>query len=221
MNEDTPPKRKRGGRKAPVSQGVRRSAGAQELVRELNHRVKNNFQIIVSLMNLKKRTLPSDRHAELRFVEEHVHSMSVAYRLVYATGAMNKVSVTELITEVVAGLRQIAGLNEDRVKIQSSTIDTMISLDHGIALALYLAVLLPPYFDEAMVSPAAITSMTIGVRADEVTLSVRWSGHPGVLLDALRGRLMKAYASQIQALTLPTTNGEVKRICFHTSGLLD
>ncbi len=218
MTENTAPKRKRGIPKPLPSQGVSRSAEAQELVRELNHRVKNNFQIIVSLMNLKKRTLPSDRHAELRFVEEHVHSMSVAYRLVYATGAMNEVSVNELVTEVVAGLRQIAGLNEDRVKVQPSTIDTMISLDHGIALALYLAVLLPPYFDEALMS-TAITTVTIGIEAREVTLSVRWSGHPGVLLDALRGRLMKAYASQIQALTLPITHGEVKRICFNTTVL--
>jgi two-component sensor histidine kinase len=60
----------------------------ETLLRELNHRVKNNFQIIVSLMNLRKRMLPPERREDIRFVEEHVQSMSVAYRHVYATGSI-------------------------------------------------------------------------------------------------------------------------------------
>ena len=42
------------------------------LVRELNHRVKNNFQIIASLMNLRKRMMPPERREDIRFIEEHV-----------------------------------------------------------------------------------------------------------------------------------------------------
>ena len=84
------------------------------LVRELNHRVKNNFQIIVSLMNLRKRMMPPERREDIRFIEEHVQSMSVAYRLVYATGSMIEVSLTELVTEVLSGLRQIAGFPRRR-----------------------------------------------------------------------------------------------------------
>lgn len=183
------------------------------LIRELNHRVKNNFQIIVSLMNLKKRTLPQERHGELRFIEEHVQSMSVAYRLVYATGAMNHVSVTELITEVLAGLRQIAGVSEDRMKIDQSGTDTTISLDHGIALALYLAVLLPPYLDEAA-EKAGTVSVDIAIEDDDVTLAVGWSGFPRLQLDLLRGRLMRAYLAQIEARVLPARDHEAQRICF-------
>ena len=77
----------------------------ETLLRELNHRVKNNFQIIVSLMNLRKRMLPADRREDIRFVEEHVQSMSVAYRLVYDTGSIVDVPLSELIIEVLAGLR--------------------------------------------------------------------------------------------------------------------
>src|ERR1700678_1434111 len=89
------------------------------LVRELNHRVKNNFQIIVSLMNLRKRMMPPERREDIRFIEEHVQSMSVAYRLVYAPGSMIEVSLSELIVEVLSGLRQIAGLSEDQLRLDT------------------------------------------------------------------------------------------------------
>src|ERR1700722_20667556 len=93
------------------------------LVRELNHRVKNNLQIIVSLMNLQKRMMPRERREDIRFIEEHVQSMSVAYRLVYATGSMIEVSLTELVTEVLSGLRQIAGLGAEHLRLEAKAGD--------------------------------------------------------------------------------------------------
>ena len=93
------------------------------LVRELNHRVKNNLQIIVSLMNLQKRIMAPERREDLRFIEEHVQSMSVAYRLVYATGSMIEVSLTELVAEVLSGLRQIAGVDEECLSLAAPDTD--------------------------------------------------------------------------------------------------
>jgi two-component sensor histidine kinase len=75
------------------------------LVRELHHRVKNNLQIIVSLMNVQKRMLPQERRGEIRFLEEHVQSMAAAYRVVYASGELTKVSIDELIREPRAARR--------------------------------------------------------------------------------------------------------------------
>jgi Histidine kinase len=174
------------------------------LVRELNHRVKNNLQIIVSLMNLQKRITAPDRREDLRFIEEHVQSMSVAYRLVYATGSMVDVSLTELVTEVLSGLRQIAGLEEERLSFAAPATDALIGLDHAIALALYLAVLLPHYLDQAIVQPGSVT-ISVTVVANLLTLSVGGSWNAPVGLDVLRNRLMRAYAAQLKAEMLPAT----------------
>lgn len=183
------------------------------LVRELNHRVKNNLQIIVSLMNLQKRMLPRERREDIRFIEEHVQSMSVAYRLVYATGSMIEVSLTELVTEVLSGLRQIAGLGEDYLRFDAPAIDALIGLDHAIALALYLAVLLPPYLDQAGPATGAVT-ITLTVVANLLTLSVRGTWTTLVSLDLLRGRLMQAYAAQLKAELLPATTYGAEQIRF-------
>lgn len=183
------------------------------LVRELNHRVKNNLQIIVSLMNLQKRILQPERREDLRFIEEHVQSMSVAYRLVYATGSMVDVSLTELVTEVLSGLRQIAGLDEERLSLAAPATDALIGLDHAIALALYVTVLLPPYLDQAIEQAGSVT-ITLTVVANLLTLAVSGTWNAPVALDLLRSRLMQAYAAQLKAELLPATTYGAEQIRF-------
>lgn len=183
------------------------------LVRELNHRVKNNLQIIVSLMNLQKRIMGPERREDLRFIEEHVQSMSVAYRLVYATGSMIEVSLSELVSEVLSGLRQIAGLDEECLTLAAPPNDALIGLDHAIALALYLAVLLPPYLDQAVDQEGAVT-ITLSVDANLLTLSVAGTWNAPVNLDLLRSRLMRAYAAQLRAEMLPAATYGAEQLRF-------
>ncbi len=183
------------------------------LVRELNHRVKNNLQIIVSLMNLQKRIMPADRREDIRFIEEHVQSMSVAYRLVYATGSMIEVSLTELVTEVLSGLRQIAGVEEERLHLDAPVPDVLIGLDHAIALALYLAVLLPPYLDQAIVQTGSVT-ITLTVAGSQLTLSIGGTWNTPVSFDVLRARLMRAYAAQLKAEMLPAATYGADQLRF-------
>jgi hypothetical protein len=186
---------------------------AVTLVRELNHRVKNNFQIIVSLMNLRKRMLPPERREDIRFIEEHVQSMSVSYRLVYATGSMVEVSLIELVSEVVSGLRQIAGLAEEQLRIEAPAPDALIGLDHAIALALYFAVLLPPYLDEAIARSGAVT-IAIAAAGEFLTLSVHGSWSRLIELDLLRTRLMQAYAAQLKAEIVPAAASGAEQLRF-------
>jgi hypothetical protein len=183
------------------------------LVRELNHRVKNNLQIIVSLMNLQKRMMPAGRREDIRFIEEHVQSMSVAYRLVYATGSMTEVSLTELVAEVVSGLRQISGLSDEHLRLDADATGALIGLDPAITLALYLAVLLPPYLDQAVATEAGVT-VTLTVVAGRLTLSIRGTWTAAVPFDSLRARLMKAYAAQLKGQILPATGHGAEQIQF-------
>jgi len=183
------------------------------LLRELNHRVKNNFQIIVSLMNLRKRMMPPERREDIRFIEEHVQSLSVAYRLVYATGSMIEVSLTELITEGLSGLRQIAGLREEQLQIEIEAGDALIGLDNAIALALYLAILMPPYFDQAIAVMGTVT-ISVALVAKTLTLTVQGTWSTLISLDLLRARLMRAYAAQLNAEIMPAARFGTDQLRF-------
>jgi hypothetical protein len=175
---------------------------ADMLLRELNHRVNNNFQVIVSLMNLKKRMLPPDRREDIRFIQEHVQCMSAAFRLVYATGNMVDVPLSELIADVTSGLREIAHLSNDQVRVDTAAGDAAIGLDQAIALALYMAVILPPYLDRAAATHATVR---VAARVDAGIIAVSLSGTwtEPIALDYLRSQLMRAYVGQLQAELLP------------------
>jgi hypothetical protein len=118
-----------------------------------------------------------------------------------------------LIIDVVAGLRQIAALDDDRLIIEMDTRNASIGLDHAIALALYLAVLLPPYLDRARDTNGSVT-VTAMLGTDQMTLTVRGSWNEPVVLDFLRSRLMRAYAEQLEAQIVPGSGRGEDQIRF-------
>lgn len=172
------------------------------LPRELNHRIKNNFQIIMSLMNLKQRTLPPERREDIRFLQEHVQAMAVTYRLVYDTGEMAHVPVSALLHEVVAELRQIGSPGFAQVKVTDNGAKETMGLDKALAFSLYLAAMLPPYLDHAR---RIAGEVTVSIQVDQrlLTLSILGSWGTPVGSDVLRGQLGASRVSQLRAEILP------------------
>ena len=179
----------------------------EALVRELHHRVKNNLQIIVSLMNVQKRMLPPERRNEIRFLEEHVQAIAAAYRVVYASGEMIKVSIDELIREVVSGLVEVAGGKSDGVETADCKAHMMINLDQAITLGLYLAVTLPPMLDAANAAGGRVRLST-RLEDSHVCLEIAGAVPVDALFDALRERLIEGHLRQLGAqrlLNVPAT----------------
>jgi hypothetical protein len=175
---------------------------ADAFLRELHHRVKNNFQIIASLMSLQKRMLPPDRRDDLRFIEEHVQAMAVAYRVVYATHELIEVSIRELVREVLESLQQIAGPARNVVVLHLAGADQTIGLNQAIALSLYLAVVVPPYLDFAA-SVGRTFDLSLRLESQRVDLVLRGDWESPIAFDSLRNRLAKAYERQLNAEILP------------------
>jgi signal transduction histidine kinase len=169
------------------------------LVRELHHRVKNNLQIIVSLINLQKRMLPPDRQGEIRFLEEHVQAMAAAYRVVYASGELIEVPIDDLIREVVAGLVEVAGATTGGVETGDCDAQMTINLDQAITLSLYLAVVLPPFLaaDTSGGDPVRMTTRSTG---DRVTIVIAGGPRDAMPFDSLRERLVEGHLRQLGAV---------------------
>jgi hypothetical protein len=189
------------------------------LVRELHHRVKNNLQIIVSLMNVQKRMLPADRRGEIRFLEEHVQSMAAAYRVVYASGEMIKVSIDALIREVVAGLVEVAGGKAYGVETADCKAHMMINLDQAITLGLYLAATLPPMLDAAHAAGGTV-KLSTRLEKDHVCLEIAGVVPVDPLFDALHERLIEGHLKQLGAERLHDVPNTELHISLPTAELI-
>lgn len=75
------------------------------LLKELNHRVKNNLQMIASLLNLQSNETTNSTAKEVVLSSKNrVEALSLVHRSLYQEGAQTKVVIKEYIEELVLNL---------------------------------------------------------------------------------------------------------------------
>ncbi|MDX3911461.1 MAG: sensor histidine kinase [Sphingobium sp.] len=109
----------------------------RKLTREVHHRVKNNLQIIASLINLHSRSAAtSDAVDAYSSIQRRVDALSVVHRNHYAELEENRgVSIRPLISELSASLRATAPESGARLKIQIDSADLHVSQDVAVPVA--------------------------------------------------------------------------------------
>lgn len=104
------------------------------LLRELNHRVKNNLQMISSLLSLQSRELVGHPAKEaLEAGKDRVEALSLVHRKLYQEGAETRIALKEYLEELVLGL--FHGYNAN-FQPKFELADTNISVDTAVPLAL-------------------------------------------------------------------------------------
>lgn len=104
------------------------------LLKELNHRVKNNLQMISSLLNLQSRELSGHPAQEALLTgKNRVEALSLVHQKLYQEGIETKVFLKDYIEELVLGL--FYGYNIT-FKPELDIDDSSISIDKAIPIAL-------------------------------------------------------------------------------------
>lgn len=115
----------------------RTSRQNQELVKEQNHRVKNNLQVVSSLLSLQAERL-TDEVAK-RAVEEsqlRVQAMAILHRRLYDGEQLAQVDMSDFIRELVSGVIQT--FDWANVSILFDLAPIYLSADKAIPLGLIL-----------------------------------------------------------------------------------
>lgn len=171
------------------------------LLRELHHRVKNNFQLIASLLSLEARDATPAEVRTLRTQQDRVHAMSIAYRLAYASGEVGKVPSAALVTEVVERMRHGAGVAERRLWLAMPDEAPGLDLDTAIPLALLLTEVVRPFM-AASAADGAVVQISLTTVGETLVLSL--SGPKSPSYDDLSGRLIDAFGRQLGAEVILT-----------------
>lgn len=181
-----------------TAQALANARGA--LLRELHHRVKNNFQLVASLIKLKKRDLPRDQAEVLRFTEERVAAIAAAYRVAYAEGEIGPVYLRELLVELVAGLTNAAGLPTTLVTIDVPPGAPSLDLDRAVPYALLLTELIAGSLVTSR-DPGAPIRVAIIRESEGFVTQIDTSALENGLAPGgpLSDRLVKAFLAQLSA----------------------
>ncbi len=116
------------------------SAVAQQelLMQEIHHRVKNNLQIVASLLNLQasRIRLPAAK-AEFQAARDRVRALATLHRHLYAQGELHTINMRSFLTELCGQLFQAMGEEEGgRIKLEIEAPELQLSSDQAVPLSL-------------------------------------------------------------------------------------
>jgi two-component sensor histidine kinase len=108
------------------------------LAREIHHRVKNNLQIVSSLINLYSRNV-TDGAARLAFrqITARVDALSLVHRLIEKKGAVPVIAMKPLFSELADQIRVLAEANAKPYWLELNVDDCLLPVDIATPVALF------------------------------------------------------------------------------------
>ena len=155
--------------------------GQRRLVREVHHRVKNNLQVIASLLNIHGRTAETpEARAAYAGISRRVGALSIVHRNHFAEMEENRgIAVRPLLTELAAELRASApdAARSARIDLELDTLST--TQDVAVAIAFLVTEMVEYAMLNAPESPVEISLR----RTSELTARLALSS-PVLIPDA-------------------------------------
>jgi PAS domain S-box-containing protein len=113
------------------------------LLREVYHRVKNNMQIITSLLNLQSRYVKDGAYRDM-FRESHnrIKSMSLVHEKLYQSKDLTTIDFKEYINDIAKGLFQSYGANKGKISLVMDINNISLNINTAIPCGLIINELL-------------------------------------------------------------------------------
>ncbi|HEU0138021.1 MAG TPA: tetratricopeptide repeat protein [Flavobacterium sp.] len=153
----------------------------ETLLREIHHRVKNNLQIISSLLNIQSEDI-TDAKVLLSIQEgrSRVEAMSLIHQNLYQSELLNNVDIENYIKELCAYLAMMYRRDGDNIEVGIVTGGLRFDVDTAIPLGLIVNELVSNAFKYAF-APAVTGYINISISAKNETeyeLKVSNDGKP-------------------------------------------
>ena len=194
------------------------------LLKEIHHRVKNNLQIICSLLNLQADAVADDA-ARLAFDESRnrVRSMALIHEQLYQTPDLAHIDLGEYLETLVASIKRSAGGNSSHVAFELDCHEVKLDIDRAVPCGLIVNELVTNALKYAFPDRQNGT-ITLQLRAENqaVILTVRDDGI-GIVpdfhweeSDSIGLQLVSALTEQLEGnARLDSDDGTIWTIRFH------
>lgn len=110
------------------------------LIKEVHHRVKNNLQIVSSLLSLQADSI-TDKQARDKYIESigRIKSMAIIHEQLYRSKNLSKINAEEYFSELVRFISETYNVNSDvkvnlRIKVREKFIDIDKAIPCGIII---------------------------------------------------------------------------------------
>lgn len=173
------------------------------LIRETHHRVKNNLQIVMSLLSLQGGRLrdPAARHA-LRQAQFRVNALALVHRILYENDDLGAIDLKKLIEEISRQVHEAAGREARALHLEFNLVQRSVPSDQAVPLTLFLVEALTNAFHHAFPGAAEGTvrvslmpmpdgMLRLAIEDDGIGLAPPGDG------EGIGARLIEAFARQV------------------------
>lgn len=107
------------------------------LLKEVHHRVKNNLQLIASIINMQSRLIDDpDAKRVLRSVQDRVAALATIYRNLYQAEQLDAVNADSLITDIIGQLTNVSQDSGRNLKVTADIQPLTMLPDQAVPLTL-------------------------------------------------------------------------------------
>jgi PAS domain S-box-containing protein len=109
------------------------------LLKEIHHRVKNNLQMVISLLNLQAARLENPEMLDtLRVTRNRVHAMALLHESLYSSANLARIRFADFAKQLCAHLFQSAGSPAARIALQLQILEVELGLDQAVPCGLII-----------------------------------------------------------------------------------
>lgn len=126
--------------KRDLSRKLKKSLGERELlIKEIHHRVKNNLQIISSLLNLQKNAIQSETYTNIvKQTQDRIQTMAMIHENLYQSENFQDISVKGYMDNLIQHFETSYSLANKSIEIRNEIDDIALQIDKLIPLGLIL-----------------------------------------------------------------------------------
>jgi two-component sensor histidine kinase len=160
-------------------------AEKETLLKEVYHRVKNNLQVVQSLLNLQRHALPEGlaRDAMSDSVQR-VRAMALVHEKLYQSGNLAAVSLPKYTRELMEQIAEAHGAARSNIRLHADIADIETGLDGAVPYGLLLTELITNALKHAFPSGRSGSIRVALIReseGDRLTVSDDGAGYAGEL----------------------------------------
>ncbi|MFN8288919.1 MAG: histidine kinase dimerization/phosphoacceptor domain -containing protein [Chitinophagaceae bacterium] len=119
---------------------IKRQAEEMEVLnREIHHRVKNNLQVISSLLDLQSQSLNDVEATDaIKESKQRVQSMAFIHQNLYQGSAANEIKISSYIHQLAEHLFQTYNIRKDKIRFNADIEDITLHTDTAVPMGMIL-----------------------------------------------------------------------------------
>lgn len=175
------------------------------MLQEIHHRVKNNLQVISSLLNLQARQIKEPQaKAVFSEAQARVHSISLLHEVLYQSGDLGRVDMRAYVDKLVTMLGRAHGDVQGKARIAVGVVRLFLPVDIAVPCGLIINELITNSLKHAFATNDPTNAIHIEMRseASHVMVTVTDNGRGfadlGAVTNTMGMMLVRDLAAQLR-----------------------